>query len=137
MLGDKLKKKKMDKKNKAVDEYMAAFPKDVVKLLEKVRTTIQKAAPKAEERICWKMPAYYQDGLLILFAGHKKHIGIYPMPGVIKAFKKELEEYEVSKGGIQFPYEEPLPLGLIKRITKYRIKENQFKAKAKKAKRKP
>ena len=62
----------MNKKNKAVDEYIAAFPKDVAKLLEKVRTTILKAAPKVEERISWRMPAYYQDGILILFAGHKK-----------------------------------------------------------------
>jgi uncharacterized protein YdhG (YjbR/CyaY superfamily) len=76
-----------------------------------------------------------KDGILILFAGHKKHIGIYPMPAVIKAFKKELEEYEVSKGAIQFPYEKPLPLGLIKRITKYRLKEDEFKAKTKKARR--
>jgi len=92
----------MNKKNKAVDEYITTFPKDVAKLLEKVRTTIQKAAPKAEERISWKMPAYYQDGILILFAGHKKHIGIYPMPGVIRHSRKNWKDIRCQKAAYSF-----------------------------------
>jgi uncharacterized protein YdhG (YjbR/CyaY superfamily) len=120
-----------------VDDYIGTFPKDVTKLLEKIRTTIKKSAPKAEEKISWQMPAYFQNGILMLYAAHTHHIGLYALPGAIKAFKKELKEYEVSKGTIQFPFNRPLPLGLIGKIAKYRVKENELKAKAKKAKRKP
>lgn len=120
-----------------VDDYIGTFPKDVTKLLEKIRTTIKKSAPKAEEKISWQMPAYFQNGILMLYAAHAHHIGLYALPGAIKAFKKELKEYEVSKGTIQFPFNRPLPLGLIGKIAKYRVKENEKKAKAKKAKRKP
>jgi uncharacterized protein YdhG (YjbR/CyaY superfamily) len=119
-----------------VDEYIAAFPKDTGKRLEKMRAIIKKSAPRAEEKMSWQMPAYFQNGILMLYAAHTHHIGLYALPGAIKAFRKELKEYEVSKGGIQFPLDRSLPLGLIAKIAKYRVKENEMKAKVKKAKRK-
>ncbi len=122
---------KVTKKINTVDEYIGAFPKDVGELLEKIRTTIKKSAPKAQEKISWQMPAYFQNGILMLYAAHKHHIGLYAMPGAIKAFSKELKGYEVSKGTIQFPFGKPLPLGLIGKIAKYRLKRDEGKEKGK------
>ncbi len=122
---------KVTNKFNTVDEYIGAFPKDVGKLLEKIRATIKKSAAKAQEKISWQMPAYFQNGILMLYAAHKHHIGLYAMPGAIKAFSKELKGYEVSKGTIQFPFGKPLPLGLIGKIAKYRVKENETKARRK------
>jgi uncharacterized protein YdhG (YjbR/CyaY superfamily) len=112
-----------------VDEYIATFPKQVGKLLAKIRATVKKSAPKAEEKVSWQMPAYLQNGMLLLYAAHQHHIGLYAMPGAIKAFEKELKGYEVSKGTIRFPLDRPLPLALIGRIAKFRVRENEMKAK--------
>ena len=122
---------KTDYKN--VDEYIAAFPKDVQLLLEKLRSTIKKAAPKAEEGISYQMPAYKYFGMLVFFAGYKSHIGFYPTPAGIEAFKKELSGYDGAKGSIQFPIDKPLPLSLVTKIVKFKIKENQSKTVAKKS----
>jgi uncharacterized protein YdhG (YjbR/CyaY superfamily) len=111
-----------------VNEYIAGFPKDVQGILEKLRATIKKAAPGAEELINYGVPAFRLNGNLVFFAAHKNHIGFYPAPSGIEAFKKELSAYEGAKGSVQFPIEKPLPLGLITKIVKFRVKENLEKA---------
>lgn len=97
-----------------------------------MRATITKAAPKAEEVISYNMPAYKLNGMLVYFAGYDKHIGFYPMPSCIEAFKKELSVYKTAKGSIQFPLNEPLPLKLITQMVKFSALENKEKLKAKK-----
>ena len=114
-----------------VNEYIAAFPKDVKQLMNDIRKTIKAAAPKAEELISYGMPGYKHHGMLVYFAAWKNHIGFYPA-GAIKAFDKELSGHEVSKGTIKFPLDKPFPFGLVSKIVKYRAKENEEKAKLKK-----
>ena len=121
-------------KFKTVDEYIAAFPPATKKILQQVRKTIKDAAPEAEEVISYNMPAYKQEGMLVFFAAYKEHIGFYPTPGGIEAFKKELSVYNSAKGSVQFPIDKPMPLALITKIVKYRVKENQEKASLKKKK---
>lgn len=115
-----------------IDAYIAGFPKDVQKLLQKVRTTIKSAAPQAEEVISYGMPLFRLNTRLVYFAAHKNHIGLYPMATGIAAFKKELSIYKGARGSVQFPFDKPLPLGLIKRIVKFRVAENLQKAEMKK-----
>src|SRR5882757_3352185 len=114
-----------------IDEYIAGFPKDIQKMLEEVRTTIRKAAPEAEEAIKYAMPTFTLNGNLVHFAAFKNHIGFYPAPTGIEAFKKELSVYKGAKGSVQFPFDKPLPLTLISKIVKYRVKKNLEKAKPK------
>jgi len=117
---------------KTVDEYLKPFPPSVRNSLEQLRQTIKAAAPGSEEVISYMMPAYKQNGALVYFGGYKTHIGFYPTSGAIEAFKKELSAYERSKGTIRFPIDKPLPLGLVSKIVKFRVKENEAKKKAKK-----
>ncbi|MEP7256427.1 MAG: DNA alkylation repair protein [Ferruginibacter sp.] len=117
---------------KSVDEYLEIFPVAVQNILEKVRQTIKTAAPKAEEVISYQMPAYKYHGMLVYFAGWKNHIGFYPTSSGTNAFKKELSVYKGAKGSVQFPIGKPIPLGLISKIVKFRVKENEAKAAAKK-----
>lgn len=117
-----------------VAAYIAAFPPQVRAVLRKIRATIRKAAPDAEERISWGMPAYSQDGMLTFFAAFKGHISIFPGPEGIEKFKKELAPYGTSKGTVKFPLGTPVPYGLINRIVKFRVKENRARAEAKKKK---
>lgn len=107
-----------------IDEYIERFPTNVQKLLQKIRKTIQKAAPDATEVISYQMPAFKQKRVVVYFAAHKNHIAIYPAPRGAKEFKQELAEYEGGKGTVQFPLDQPVPYDLITRIVKYRIKEN-------------
>ena len=116
---------------RSVDHYIADFPKQVQVMLQELRSAIKKTAPKAEEVISYNMPAYRLDGMLVYFAGYKAHIGFYPMPAAIIAFKKELESYVTSKGAIQFPLDKKLPLTLVKNIVKFRMLENEEKNKLK------
>jgi len=116
-----------------VGEYIAAQPKDVQAILNKLRSTIKSVAPDAEEIISYQMPAYKQNGMLVFFAGYKKHIGFYPTASGIENFKKEIARYKWSKGAIQFPLDEPLPVTLIKKIVKFKLKENEEKAGLKKS----
>src|SRR5665647_1682773 len=109
---------------KSIDEYIAAFPKNVQFILEDFRKAIQEAAPEAEETISYQMPAFRLNGILVWFAAHKNHIGFYPRVSAIVAFKDKLSRYEVSKGTVQFPLNEPIPFDLIKEIVRFRIKEN-------------
>ena len=122
-------------KFKSVDEYISAMPEHTKDKLHQMRSTIKKAAPKAEEVISYNMPAYKLNGMLVYYAAYNKHIGFYPMAAAIQAFKKELSGYKGAKGSIQFPINEPLPLKLISKIVKYRIKENLEKASLKNPKR--
>lgn len=117
---------------KNVDEYVAAQPKAIQQIINKLRSTIKAAAPKAEEVISYQMPAYKHYGVLVYFAVWPNHIGFYPTPGGIEAFKKELAAYELSKGTIKFPLDKTIPFSLITRIVKYRVKENEEKAAIKK-----
>ena len=110
------------------DAYIAGYPKETQKNLKLLRAAIKKAAPQAEEVISYGMPAYKWNGMLVYFAAYEKHIGFYPGSSGIAAFKKELASYKTSKGTVQFPVDEPVPLPLVARIVKFRLKENQEKA---------
>jgi uncharacterized protein YdhG (YjbR/CyaY superfamily) len=115
-----------------IDEYIAGFPPDVQEILQKIRAIIRKAAPGAEETIKYQMPTFVLHGNLVHFAAFKNHIGFYPVPTGIEAFKRELSAYEGGKGSVQFPLDQPIPYGLIGKIVKFRVKENLAKAAAKK-----
>ncbi|HKV11972.1 MAG TPA: DUF1801 domain-containing protein [Thermoanaerobaculia bacterium] len=117
---------------KNIDEYIAGFPGDVQELLEKVRATIREAAPDAEEAIKYQIPTFTLNGNLVHFAAFKNHIGFYPAPRGIEAFKDELSAYKGAKGSVQFPFGEPIPYDLISRIVRFRVEENLAKGKAKK-----
>ena len=117
---------------KNIDEYIADYPKDVQKLLQQVRATIKKAAPEAEEKISYGIPTFTLNGNLVHFGAYEKHIGFYATPTGHEAFKKELSVYKQGKGSVQFPIDQPLPLDLISRIVKFRVKENSEKARSKK-----
>jgi len=113
-----------------VDAYIKGQPKEVQLLLQKVRATILKAAPKAEESISYGMPGYKMHGRpLVYFGAWEKHIGFYTLPSGNVAFKKELSKYKVAKGSIRFPLEGRIPYGLIEKMVKFRIKENLQKIK--------
>jgi len=115
-----------------VNDYIAASEPNVKKQLKQIREAIRAAAPKAEEVISYQMPGYKQNGMLFFFAGYKNHIGFYPTASGIKNFKNEIAKYKWSKGAVQFPLDEPLPLPLIKKIVKFKLKENEEKAALKK-----
>jgi uncharacterized protein YdhG (YjbR/CyaY superfamily) len=114
-------------KPKDISEYIATFPEEIQVILEKIRDTIRKAAPDAKETISYQMPAFRLKGNLVYFAAFKKHIGFFPTPGGIEAFKDELSDFEVSKGTIRFPLDKPIPYELITRIVAFRVKENLLK----------
>ena len=116
---------------KNIDEYIAGFPPEVQEKLEKLRATIRKAAPKAEEAIKYMMPTFTLNGNLVHFAAFKNHIGFYPAPKGIEAFKDELAAYELSKGTIRFPLDKPIPYALIGKIVKLRVTQNLEKSAAK------
>ena len=115
-----------------IDDYIAGFPKDVRRKLEEIRAAIKKAAPQAEEAISYAMPTFKLKGNLVHFAAYKNHIGFYPAPKGIEAFKKALSAYEGGKGTVQFPLDSPLPIDLITKIVKFRVNDNLEKSKTKK-----
>jgi uncharacterized protein YdhG (YjbR/CyaY superfamily) len=106
-----------------IDEYILGFPKKVQAKLKKMRAVIKSAAPLAEEKMAYGIPTFFLNENLVHFAGYEKHIGFYPTPSAIIEFKKELTEYKITKGTIQFPLGKPIPFDLIKRITKWRVKQ--------------
>lgn len=110
-------------KPETVDAYIASFPEEVQKTLQQIRETIRQAAPEAREEISYAMPAYKLNGPLVYFAAFKNHIGFYATPTGHEEFAKELSEYKQGKGSVQFPLSQPLPLDLISRIVKFRVKE--------------
>ena len=111
------------------EEYLDRFPKVAQQRLQKMRLTVKKAAPQAKEKISYGIPAFTLNGMLVWFAAFKNHIGFYPRTSAIAAFKKELSAYKGAKGSVQFPFDKPLPLPLISRIVKFRVKENLRKRK--------
>ncbi len=117
-----------------VDQYISGFPKEIQSRLKEMRSLIKKVAPKADERISYSMPSYTYKGLLVYFAGYKNHTGFYPMPDVITEFKKEISQYKNAKGSVQFPHNEKLPVRLITKMIKFRMKLNEISFKEKKAK---
>jgi len=114
-----------------IDGYIAGFAGEIRKKLEEMRMIVKKAAPGAEETINYGVPTLILSGNLVHFGGFKNHIGFYPAPSGIEAFKKELSVYEGAKGSVKFPVDKPLPAALITKIVKFRIKENLEKAKQK------
>ena len=120
----------MDKNNnppKTIDEYISRFPEDVVQILNQIRSVIKESAPGAVEKISYQMPTFFLKGNLVHFAAFEKHIGFYPTPSGIEAFKSEIARYKWSKGAVQFPINEPMPYDLIRRIVQFRVKENSKK----------
>lgn len=119
-------------KANTIEEYIDAHPANIKKLLKQMRSTIRKAAPDAEEAIKYGIPTLIQNGNLVHFAGYQNHIGFYPAPMGIEAFKSETAQYEAGKGTLQFPVDKPLPLDLVTRIVRYRVTQNNEKTKFKK-----
>ena len=107
-----------------IDEYIMGFPEDIQEKLETLRATIWKAAPDAEEIISYAMPTFKLNGNLVHFAAYQNHVGFYPVPSGMKEFEKELSVYKSGKGSAQFPHDQPLPLALVTKIVKFRVKEN-------------
>ena len=119
-------------KPETIDAYIAGFPTGIQKILQQVRVTIKKAAPQAAETIKYAMPTFTLNGNLVHFAAFKNHIGFYPAPMGIEAFKKELSVYKGAKGSVQFPLDQPMPLALITKIVAFRVTQNLEKATPKK-----
>lgn len=119
-----------------IDQYVANYPPEIQDILEKIRNVILQAAPEATEKIGYQMPTFVLHGNLVHFAAYKNHIGLYPAPSGIEAFKQQLSPYKGAKGSIRFPLDEPIPYELIGEIVKYRVAENIEKAANKKAKKK-
>ncbi len=112
-----------------IDEYIAGFPPDIQDKLQAIRAAVKKAAPAAEETISYRMPAFKQNGVLVYYAAFQDHIGFFPTASGVSRFQKELQPYPTSKGTIRFPLDKPLPVSLIARIVKFRVKENTARKK--------
>lgn len=119
----------------SVDEYISGFPQNIQDILEQVRATVKKAAPGAEEAIKYAIPTLTLKGNLVHYAAFKNHIGFYPAPSGTEEFKAELSVYKSGKGSVQFPLDKPMPLTLITKIVKFRVRENLEKAAIKPKKR--
>ena len=119
----------IDRKGPAdIDEYIAAFPPRVQSILKKIRTTVRRAAPAAEEKISYKLPAFTLNGDLVYFAAFKNHIGLYPPVKGDEKLRTEISRYRGEKGNLRFPLDEPIPYALIGRIVKFRIQEHLARA---------
>jgi putative transposase len=134
---DKSRRQSMEEQKKSgfatVDEYIASFPDATQLKLRELRATIKTAAPEAEEKMSYQMPTVYLKGNLVYYAAWKKHIGFYAIPSANEAFKDELAAYTVSKGAVQFPLDQPLPVDLITRMVRFRVEENLARTKARQA----
>ena len=121
----------------SIDEYIATFPKEVQKIMKKLRGTIKAAAPEAEEKISYQMPTFTLNGkYLVYFAGWKTHIAFYGAPKGNAEFKEDLSAYETGQGTLKFPLDKPMPFGLITKIVKFRVVENLKKSEIKSSKKK-
>ena len=117
-----------DSGQRDVDAYMAAAPKEAQPMLQQLRRVIRAAAPMAEERISYGMPLYEYRGRLVYFAGYKSHVGLYPVGQAKQIYAKELKEYLTGKSTLRFPIARPLPVALITKVVKARVKENEARA---------
>ena len=113
-----------NKPYKNIDDYISRAPEDVRARLEEIRRVIRAAAPEALEIISYSMPAFKQNGIVVYFAAFKDHIGFFPTASGVANFKNELAGYDTSKGTVRFPLDKPIPFDLIKKIVKFRVKEN-------------
>ncbi|MEQ1686189.1 MAG: DUF1801 domain-containing protein [Burkholderiaceae bacterium] len=120
-----------------VDEYIAAFPPEVQRILQRVRKVAREAVPEAQEVISYRMPALRQGGILVYFAAFKSHIGVYPPVRGDPGIEKAIAPYAGAKGNLRFPYDQPIPYDLIARITALRLKQNLARQAAKPTKTKP
>ena len=111
----------------SIDDYIASFPEETQKILEQIRSTIKNVAPEAKELINYGIPTFALNGNLVHFAAFKNHIGFYPTPSGIEAFRKELSSFEGAKGSVKFPIDKPMPLDLITKIVKFRVQESVAK----------
>ena len=107
-----------------IEEYIDAAPEQTQARLRQMHACIRATAPGAKEGLKWGMPAYSFKRILVTFAAFRNHIGFYPTPSAVKAFAKNLSKYKTAKGSIQFPLDQPLPLSLISKITKFRVQES-------------
>lgn len=108
---------------KNIDEYVAGFPNDVQKKLEKIRLTISEAAPEAVEKISYQIPTFtWRGSVLVHFAAYKNHFGVYPAPRGVAEFKKELAAYGAGEATLQFPLDQPIPYSFISKLVKFRMK---------------
>ena len=114
-------------KFETIDQYIASYPKNVQEILKKLKSIIKESAPMAQETINYGIPTFKLNGNLVHFAAFKNHIGFYPTPSGITAFKKELSSFEQAKGSVQFPIDKPIPFDIIKKIVNWRVKENLSK----------
>ncbi len=119
---------------KTIDDYVAAFPPPVREILEKIRRTIQSAAPDAQETISYGIPTFTWNGTLVHFAAFKKHIGFYPPVRGDARLLKAVAPYAGKKGNLRFPLDQPIPYDLIKRIARLRVRQNRARAAAKRKK---
>lgn len=123
-------------KYSTVDEYLASIPPEKRTMIEELRAAINQTVPQAEEIISYNMPAFRYQGILLYYAAHKEHIGLYPGSSeLIVALKDELKDLETSKGTIKFPFSRPLPVNLIRRIAEQRASENVERMRLRKQKR--
>jgi uncharacterized protein YdhG (YjbR/CyaY superfamily) len=111
----------------SIDQYIDEAPKEVQEKLKSLRAVIKSEVPDAEERIAYAMPTFSQNGNLVHFAYFKNHIGFFPTPSGIENFKEELAKYKTSKGTVQFPLDEEIPMDLVREIVRFRLKENLTK----------
>ncbi|XDD46359.1 iron chaperone [Leptospira sp. WS39.C2] len=119
-----------------IDEYIQTFPEEIQNILSKVREIIKEEVPNAKEAIRYAIPTFIQNGNIVHFAAFKSHLGFYALPSGNLKFQKEISKYKIGKGSIQFPFNEPLPIELIRKIVKFRAKENENKIKLKDQKKK-
>ncbi|CZR06847.1 iron chaperone [Trichococcus collinsii] len=110
-------------KIETIDAYISRYDGDIQAILQEFRRVIKEEAPDATEKISYQMPTFYLNGNLVHFAVQKNHIGFYPAPSGVAAFKEELTEYKTSKGAIQFPLTKPIPYELVRRIVRFRVEE--------------
>lgn len=108
----------------SIDEYISLFPAEIQTKLQLIRKTIKQTAPEAIEKISYQMPTFYLNGNLVYFAAYKTHIGFYPTGNAIKVFENDIKDFKTSKGTIQIPLDQDLPLELIKKIVAFRVAEN-------------
>jgi len=123
--------KTRSKAPKTINQYIARYPKDVQGIMQKIRMTIRKAAPRAEETISYAIPSFYLNGKgLISFAAWKKHVAMYAAPMGIPQFKRAVAVYGAGKGTLRFPLDKPIPYGLITKLVKFRVRESSARAAA-------
>ena len=116
------------KKVESIDDFIASYPSNVQEILHKLRKLVKEEAPETSEKIAYGIPTFTLNGNLVHFSAYEKHIGLYPTSSPITAFAKELKPYKTSKGAVQFPLTQPLPWPLIRKIVRFRVKEQRGKA---------